>query len=101
MSSQRWQKLANAEQYAAQYTFNVMQWTYYIIHESEVPCHYQSCQARIDRTVLREQEELSNFIEGVNPFVEFTEAQLSIILEEVRAPLYIAATLQDTGPIVL
>ncbi|CAL8472353.1 g11896 [Coccomyxa elongata] len=29
------------------------------------------------------KEELSNFIEGVNPYVGFTEAQLSIILEEV------------------
>jgi hypothetical protein len=30
-----------------------------------------------------EQGELANFVEGVNPFVQFTEAQLSIILEEV------------------
>lgn len=41
---------------------------------------------------FREQEELSNFIEGVNPYVGFTEAQLSIILEEVRMPVHTAAS---------
>lgn len=47
-------------------------------------CH-KTCQNLSDTTgVSREQEELSNFIEGVNPYVGFTDAQLSIILEEVR-----------------
>ena len=51
-----------------------------------MPNCFQTCQNLSDKAVVsREQEELSNFIEGVNPYVGFTEAQLSIILEEVHS----------------
>ncbi len=44
--------------------------------------------------VVHKQGELSNFIEGVNPFVQFTEAQLSIILEEVcQWPIFLCSLL--------
>ena len=44
--------------------------------------------------VVLKQGELSNFIEGVNPFVQFTEAQLSIILEEVcQWPIFLCSLL--------